>query len=151
MSAVPCRVRSRARHAAGQGDLRLCCCPGRPFPAIPLLPVSTVMAVSASVVRAAQPYGAALHDQGQSPGQGLGHSPARFGQQTAERGRGDLHLPGGLFLWQPFGIGQAQGLQHVQAQRYGGRVAPCLREKAPATGSGGDETQFLRSHGTSLI
>ena len=88
--------------------LCLFCCPGRPRRPIRLLSVSAVRVLSSAVVLATQPYGTALHDQGQPPGQGLGHTPAGFGQQAAERGRRDLHLPGGLFLRQPFGISQAQ-------------------------------------------
>ena len=90
------------------------------------------------MVRAAQAHWAALHDQGQSPGQGLGHTPTGFGQQSAEGGRGDLHLPGGLFLRQSFGICQAQGFQHVQAQSHGGSVASCFRKETSATGLGSD-------------
>lgn len=133
--------------------LCLLCCPGRPRRPIRLLPVpvSAVRALSSPVVLATQPYGTALHDQGQPPGKGLGHTSAGFGQQAAERGRRNLHLPGGLFLRKPFGISQAQCLQHVQAQRHGGRVVPCVRGEASARGLGSDEAQFLRSHGTSLI
>jgi len=100
--------------------------------------VSTVIALISSMVRAAQAHWAALHDQGQSPGQGMGHTPTGFGQQSAEGGRGDLHLPGGLFLRQSFGICQAQGFQHVQAQSHGGGVASCFRKETSATGLGSD-------------
>ena len=61
----------------------LLCCPGRPRRSIRLLSVSAVRALSSAVVLATQPYGTALHDQGQPPGQGLGHTPAGFGQQAA--------------------------------------------------------------------
>lgn len=120
--------------------LCLLCCPRRPRRPIRLLPVpvSAVRTLSSAVVLATQPYGTALHDQGQSPGQGMGHTPTGFGQQSAEGGRGDLHLPGGLFLRQSFGICQAQGFQHVQAQSHGGGVASCFRKETSATGFGSD-------------
>ena len=60
--------------------LCLLCCPGRPRRPIRLLPVpvSAVRALSSPVVLATQPYGTALHDQGQPPGKGLGHTSAGF-------------------------------------------------------------------------
>lgn len=124
----------------GRGTRCLCLLrrPGRPRRPVALLPVSTVIALISSMVRAAQAHWAALHDQGQSPGQGMGHTPPGFGQQSAEGGRGDLHLPGGLFLRQSFGICQAQGFQHVQAQSHGGGVASCFRKETSATGLGSD-------------
>ena len=62
--------------------LCLLCGPGRPRRPIRLLPVPVpaVRGLSSGVVLATQPYGTALHDQGQPPGQGLGHTPAGFGQ-----------------------------------------------------------------------